>query len=311
MNSAIILTAISLLLGLIGTLTKTSTDGINGKKKITGWGYCVVILMIISATTAVITQIKTSNENKKNKERQLAESKQQKLLSLMAVSSNFTIEHDPFLNLVFYDEYSEKGNLLDSAKSSLYDLFPGFGVKDVTYRLEMNISDSKNDFIEGSGIVMDDSGGAIDRISETNSVQTDTIQEESEPTDEETPAPLKLSYTSEAINNEMNYLWTFSGYSSLTELLLDFQEGREIGTLTFMKKKSLLSDKELNIIKDYIQTFGSWEVRVYIKNKTVKSNLLHLAIPIKISGPQKTGNGYEFKLTSGQPEIGSYQFSPV
>ena len=137
MNNTMLLTLISLLLGLIGTFTKTSKDDKDGNKKVTAWGYCLAVLLIVSTTTAIINQIENQKTNKINEEKQKEEVNQQRLLSLIAISSNFEIENNPYLNFAFYEQYNEKGELRDSAKSSLYYQFPSFGIKDTKYVLEI------------------------------------------------------------------------------------------------------------------------------------------------------------------------------
>jgi hypothetical protein len=120
-----------------------------------------------------------------------------------------------------------------------------------------------------------------------------------------------LKFIKEEINNEINYLWNFSGYKSLAELLLDFRDGREIGILKLKKSKGSFSEKDIKEISTYVKKPGNWIIRVFIRNKNIHSNLLHLAVPIELSEVMKTEGGYEFRLISGSPALENFQFSPV
>jgi len=116
MNNTMLLTLISLLLGLIGTFTKTSKDDKDGNMKVTAWGYCLAVLLIVSTTTAIINQIENQKRNKINEEKQKEEVNQQRLLSLIAISSNFEIENNPYLNFAFYEQYNEKRRIARFSK---------------------------------------------------------------------------------------------------------------------------------------------------------------------------------------------------
>src|SRR4051812_43400469 len=99
MEISVLLTFISLTLGLIGAFKKTSKERADGTKIPTKWGYIVAALMIISASTAIYAEWKKQHNAAIAAEQQAEDAQQQRLLSMLAVSSNFDIAFDPRLEL--------------------------------------------------------------------------------------------------------------------------------------------------------------------------------------------------------------------
>lgn len=285
MESNIILPFITLVLGLIGTFTKTSKDTEKGKR-ITIWGAIVGILILISASITIISNLTQNKRNALAKESQEIENNNQRLLSLLSVSSNFQLKDNPYLLLEFNDELNQNGEPINPLESENIRQFPGFGIKDVSYTLELSISSGKHFIDKGAAVVK-------------QSNNSDTINSNNN----------SLAFQYEELNSSVNYLWTFIGYKNLTELLLDLQPKREIGTLTLKKKKGLSND-DFEKINKYLCDDDRWLIRIFLKNPNIENQFLNLSIPVKLI-PKNDKEGKRFILIPGTAMIGSPQFDPI
>src|ERR1700748_2989724 len=145
MDATIILTIISFVLALIGSFTHTTTEKAN-RKVPTRWGYAVIFLLVLSASFGVYTELNKLQQQKakaatqaKKVEEQTETERQQRLLSLISVSSNFKMATYPQLDLLFRDSITEDARTIDTLANS----FPGFGLKNISYLLELNPTDDK------------------------------------------------------------------------------------------------------------------------------------------------------------------------
>lgn len=292
MDSNIILPVISLFLGLIGTFTKTSKDTEKGKR-ITIWGLVVAILILVSACITIVTNVAQNKKNVLAKETQEIENNNQRLLSLLSVSSNFQLTKDPYLLLEFNDELNQNDEPINPLESENIRKFPGFGIDNVSYILDLDISSGKHFIDKGTAV-----SSQSNNFNMVNLKDSLSIHEQNN----------SLSFAYEEINlSSINYLWTFKGYKNLTELLFDLQPRREIGKLTLQKQKKL-TDTQFKKISKYLCEENRWLIRIFLKNPDVENAYLNLSIPIKLI---PDSDKQVFILIPEQAIIGSPQFDPL
>jgi len=296
MNIAMFLTVISLILGLIGSFTET-TKKIRGVKIPTFWGYLLAILLIASAAVAIFADLKNEKEYEEKAKLQKSEGSQDRLLSLIAVSSNFDLAYNP--NLVLdYLNVNESDTTLQR--------FPGFGLPGINYELQLNLSEAKSAAISGSEASISIAQGDIVALKD---VKSDVLSKQIE--EESGPAQLKIHVTKEEINDEFAYLFELVGYSTLLEFLLDFQDNRDVGTLAFKKKGANFKDLEWQHIDKYIRKRGKWHINLYVTSSADSSNFISMFVPVILSSPEVIGEVVMYKLTTGRPRLNKLQESPI
>lgn len=293
MESNLILPFITLIIGLIGAFSKTSKDTEKGKR-VTIWGGVIAVLLLGSAGITIISNVQQNKKNISVKEKQEIDNNNQRLLSLLSVSSNFQLANEPYLLLEFNDDLNEKGEPIDSIKSDNIRKFPGFGITGVSYKLELDISNKKHFIDHGNRLVAQQNNS--DAI---NSNYSSSALDKND----------NFIFEYEEINSSVNYLWTFKGYRNLTELLFDLQPKHEIGSLTIEKKKGL-TKVDFEKISKYLCDEQRWIIRIFLKNSDLENAFLNLSIPVKLIPEYDKGQG-RFILIPEPAMIGLPQFDPI
>lgn len=283
MSYLLILT--SLLLGLLGTFTKTFAD--EQRRKLTGWGKVVGVLLLVSAGLTAFDQFRSARARDKERRAEQASAEsmrrtlsQQRLITLAALSTGFQLARPPLV-MFSYPLSVDADDERYGAEYQKLEQFPGFGTPLAGYQLRLDLNDERAFSYEH---------GEVPR---------------------EGYNPGGLRYAPDPLPEEMGHTFQTGQYRTLDEVIFDFRPGREVGELRLWKEGGRFQPAEVARVREWLSPKrGTFYVQADITRRGSNLVYTHLQLPITLDRDTVEGGLLTFKLTVGDPEVTSYDHAP-